>query len=252
MNTKNVLFSIASVLALSANTGFAGPVVYKASGWAPADIQTAVDDFRAALGEPSNGAAPGTQPSGRREINWDGVPDSLSAPNKLPFDFFNTTSPRGVKFYTLGNGFQVSGKSGAAPVRFDNIRSGYSWDFQTFSPERLFTALGNNSLEVRFFVPGDGKAKANVNGFGAVFTDVDKDLTTIEYISSTGKVIYSAKVPVSPSGGLSFMGVYFDNGENVAKVRITNGNSALHRNNADGWSDLVVMDDFIYGEPRKY
>jgi PEP-CTERM motif len=46
---------------------------------------------------------------------------------------------------------------------------------------------------------------------------------------------------------LSFLGVDF--GSNiVSRVRITNGNAALGPNEA-GALDLVVMDDFLFGEP---
>jgi hypothetical protein len=38
----------------------------------PASIQPTVDAFRAALGNPNNGNAPGPLAQGRREINWDG------------------------------------------------------------------------------------------------------------------------------------------------------------------------------------
>jgi hypothetical protein len=71
----------------------ADPEVFEASGATPADIQTAVDAFRNFLG-PNNGVG-GTFPTGRREINWDGVPDAFSAPNLLPANFFNSNSPRG-------------------------------------------------------------------------------------------------------------------------------------------------------------
>lgn len=252
MSFKQIFISLSFGLVLFSNVSTATPVVYKAYGATPADIQTVVNQFRAALGEPNNGATPGSQHYGRREINWDGVPDSFSAPNKLPFDFFNKNSPRGAKFFSIGGGFQVSGNQGVAPVRFDNIRAGYSGIFQTFSAQRLFTALDNNLLEVRFFVPGDALKRAYVSGFGSIFTDVDKKgLTTIEYISKTGVVLYKGVVPTSPSGGLSFLGVYFKAGEQVAKVRITNGNAALHPLNRDNYrQDLVTMDDFIYGEPR--
>jgi hypothetical protein len=36
----------------------------------------------------------------------------------------------------------------------------------------------------------------------------------------------------------------------VSRVRITNGNTALGPNNEAGAVDLVVMDDFLYGEPK--
>ena len=50
----------------------AGPVVREAAGANAAAIQAAVDQFRADLGGANNGNTVGTQPSGRREINWDG------------------------------------------------------------------------------------------------------------------------------------------------------------------------------------
>src|SRR6266550_9529025 len=75
----------------------ADPAVFDASGATPADIQTEVDAFRDFLG-PNNGVG-GTFPTGRREINWDGVPDAFSAPNLLPANFFNSNSPRGAVFF---------------------------------------------------------------------------------------------------------------------------------------------------------
>jgi hypothetical protein len=47
---------------------------------------------------------------------------------------------------------------------------------------------------------------------------------------------------------LSFLGVQFNAGERVGRVRITSGNQVLAAGNTT--EDLVVMDDFIYGEPR--
>jgi hypothetical protein len=252
MFSKPCLLVWTSVLSLAAGYCAAGTVVRTASGNAPAGIQLAVDQFRSDLGDPDNGATPGSQGVGRREINWDGVPDNFAAPNLLPFDFFNRNSPRGVKFFTLGTGFQVSGRAGVAPVEFDNLNPTYSSIFQTFSPPRLFTVLGNNSLEVHFFVPGNQNRRATVHGFGAVFTDVDRPgLTTIEYFDRNGVSLHKGTVPRSANGGLSFLGVSFNAGERVAKVRITNGNAELNARNNDGRTiDVVSMDDFIYGEPR--
>ena len=77
------------------NSIFATPFIRFANGANPAAIQATVDLFRADLGGTNNGVG-SSFTSGRREINWDGVPDANSAPNFLPVDFFNVNSPRGA------------------------------------------------------------------------------------------------------------------------------------------------------------
>ena len=229
-------------------TASAAPQVFEASGAIPADIQTAVDAFRASLG--NNNGIGGTFASGRREINWDGVPDQFAAPNLMPPNFFNSNSPRGAVFFTLGTGFQVSANSSNptnTPVRFGNIHPVYPELFSTFSPQRLFTALGSNITETLFFIPGTAQS-ATVNAFGAVFTDVNsEDSTTIEYFDVGGNLLLSQNVlPGSTArGSLSFLGVKFDTAK-VFLVRITSGNRILKT----PARDVVVMDDFIYGEPQ--
>ena len=191
----------------------------------------------------------------RREINWDGVPDAFSAPNNLPANFFNSNSPRGAVFSTPGTGFQVSANAGVAPINFGNIDPSYSTTFQPFSPQRLFTALNSNITDVKFFAPGT-VTPAFVSAFGAIFTDVDlATSTSIQFFDlgnlSLGTFLVPAS-PRSPSGGLSFLGVQFNAGEQVGRVRITSGNAALGAgvldNNGD-FNDLVVMDDFIFTNP---
>jgi hypothetical protein len=250
-NKPRVTFAwltVAVALAWPAIT-FAAPVVFEASGSAPADIQAAFQDFRDFLGGANNGVG-GTFQGGRREINWDGVPDAFAAPNNLPANFFNKNSPRGAVFFTPGSGFQVSGNAGVAPIEFDNLRPDASRKFTTFSPQRLFTALGSPITEVLFFVPGTARA-ATSSGFGAVFTHVTHDDSAkIEYFDVNGRLLYCAFAP--PAEGretLSFLGVAFDDGEEVFLVRITSGDVELGGSNRGG-RDLVVMDDFIYGEPQ--
>jgi hypothetical protein len=46
--------------------------VFQAAGPNVASIQSNVDAYRAALGDPNNGNGPGPLATGRREINWDG------------------------------------------------------------------------------------------------------------------------------------------------------------------------------------
>ncbi len=239
---------MAGIIGLS-SPSFAVPIVEQASGANPAAIQAAVDAFRADLGNPLNPNVAVSFPGGRREINWDGVPDSFSAPNNLPSNFFNMNSPRGVVFSTPGTAVQVSGNAGVAPVRFDNINPTYSSIFQTFSPQRLFTAVGSNIVDVNFFVPGSTNP-ATVSGFGSVFTDVDlANTTSIQYFNTNNVSLGTFFAPTA-NNGLSFLGVSgFDTG--IARVRITNGNSALGPNDANGNpTDVGVMDDFLYGEPK--
>src|SRR5437762_12785854 len=208
----------------------APPQVFEASGAAPADIQTAVDAFRNFLG--NNNGIGGTFATGRREINWDGVPDAVSAPNNLPANFFNSNSPRGAVFSTPGTAFQVSAKAGnptMTPVLFGNINPTYPGTFQTFSPERLFAAVGSNITETTFFVPGT-TTQAFVSGFGAVFTDIDSATsTTIQFFDLAGFSLGTFAVPALPPGSqnLSFLGVSYNGTERVARVRITSGNAAL-------------------------
>src|SRR5262249_19738137 len=137
-----------------------------------------------------------------------------------------------------------------APIEFDNLRPDASSKLAAFSSPRLFTALGSPITEILFFVPGTAQA-ATTKGFGSVFTDVDRDDSTkIEYFDVNGKLLFSGFVP--PAKGnetFSFLGVGFDAGEEAFLVRITSGDVELGGDNRGG-RDLVVMDDFIYGEPQ--
>src|SRR5213592_1805879 len=234
----------------------ADPQVFEASGATPADIQTAVDAFRNFGDFGTNNGVGGTFPHGRREINWDAVPDARSAPNLLPANFFNSNSPRGVVFFTPGTGFQVSANlvnPTNTPVRFGNINRVYPALFSTFSHQRLFSALNSTITENLFFVPSgtpgvNSTQSATVKGFGAVFTDVNLgNSTKIEYFDVGGNLLFSRNVlpQPTPRAGLSFLGVGFDTAS-VFLVRITSGNRILKVPNLD----VVVMDDFIYGEPQ--
>jgi len=243
------LASFGLILIFSPVAVSADPQVFEASGATPADIQTAVGAFRNFLG-PNRGIG-GHFPDGRREINWDGVPDARSAPNLLPANFFNSNSPRGALFFTPGTGFQVSANlvnPTNTPVRFGNIHPVYPALFSVFSEQRLFTALNSTITEQLFFVPDDTTQSATSKGFGAVFTDVNTaNSTKIEYFDVNGNLLFSRNVLPGPTnrGSLSFLGVGFDT-DSVFMVRIRSGNRILKTPNRD----VVVMDDFIYGEPQ--
>ena len=93
-----------------------------------------------------------------------------------------------------------------------------------------------------------------VSGFGVVFSDVDvANSSKLEFFVRAGRKIRPFAAPVrSDANGLSFVGVKFD-AAIVARVPITSGNAPLGAQVKDitdhGTADLVVVDDFICGEP---
>ncbi len=254
--------SITLVLTLAAGVSAvasADVTSYSATGDAAA-ITPIVNEFKAALGQ-LNPNAPGSVGSGRREINWDGVPDTLSSPHVFPGDFFNFTTvgrARGAAF-TLPEGahFEVSAKLGnpdGAPVEFGNIDPSYVDSFATFSPQRLFAPVGSTTYTTKFFIPGTVTAPAGVTGFGAVFTDVDVAFgTTITAFDADGAILGSVSAPHSGGSGLlSFAGITVTGLNRIASLEIKSGTLPLGPGNVDNARndlDVVAIDDLIYGEP---
>ena len=82
------------------------PEVFQAAGSTADSIQSTVDAFRDALGDPNNfNNPPPLDRSGRREINWDGLnpPNVLdTTPPVTPFNAF--LNSRGSQFTTPGIG----------------------------------------------------------------------------------------------------------------------------------------------------
>ena len=235
---------------------YAGPIIFFGTGVDVAGITPIRDSFRAQVGGGTTAGANGSFGGGRREINWDGVPAASSAPNNLAANFFNVNSPRGVVFSTPGTGFQVSGATtdaGAgqpAAANFGNIDPSYTTTFAPFSAQRLFTALGSNILDINFFLPGT-LTPSTVSAFGAIFSDVDlANTTSLQLFDGSNISLGTFFVPAAGSSQrFSFLGVAFNAGEQIGRVRITNGNAALGAGVVDGTSDVVVMDDFLYSEP---
>ena len=246
---------------------FVAPAVFQAAGPNIASIQGTLTDFRAALGDPVNGNALEEKGSGRREINWDGgvPPSDVTTPPVNPFNTFLNT--RGAQFTTPGIGLSQAppsgGPQGGLVGLFGNAT--YATTFRAFSPLRLFTPVGSNVTDTLFFVAGsNGGLRAAVTGFGAIFSDVDQpdgsgpgtkrgnrhSSTLIQFFGADGRLLFSSFVPASPGdGGFSFFGIKFDD-PRIASVRITAGNVAPGPDD-DKANDVVMMDDFIYGEPHK-
>lgn len=264
--SKNLFLFTALLFAVTANgqdvneaSKSAEPIeaaVFQAAGPTAASIQGTVDQFRAALGGVNNGNG-AAQPTGRREINWDGGGSTLTAPGATPFDVFLNT--RGGRFTTNGTGFVQVPVANIADF-FGN--PGYQGIFSSFSSVRLFSPVGSNVTQANFFVPGGGLIPAGTRGFGTVFTDVDlpdgsgpgqkngnrHSSTLLEYFDANGQLLFSGFAPASPgNGSLSFFGIVL-NDPRIASVRITAG--AIPGSDDTRKSDVVMMDDFLYGEPQ--
>jgi hypothetical protein len=184
--------------------------------------------------------------SGRREINWDGGGSTVTTPGTSPFTVFQNI--RGGTFTTPGTGFLQT------PVNtpeFLAINPTYGTTFAPFSPVRVFTPLGSNIVDATFSIPGtNGIVPAVVRGFGAVFSDVDlTNTTSLQFFDPSGVSLGTFFAPASAGNQtFSFLGVFFNAGEQIARVRLVNGNAALGHNDGGG-VDVVVMDDFLYSEP---
>jgi len=231
--------------------------VYQSAGPDVAAIQSTVDQFRAALGGANNGNTPGPLAGGRREINWDGGGSTATSTGSNPFDVF--LNSRGNRSITPGTGFVQAPPAGLADV-FGNPT--YATIFKAFSQARLFSPIGSNVTDSVFFIPGGGGIPAATRGFGVVFSDIDlpngsgpstkngnrQSSTLIEFFSANGEVLFSSFAPASPGdGNQTFFGIVFDDAR-IASVRITAGETP----GTDDTErlDVVMMDDFIYGEPQ--
>jgi len=254
MNTRHARFLFAPLAALivmgcskdnsSPTQPAPGPqgTVITATG----DIAAKVADFRTLLGDPSNGGTPGPLPAGRREVNWDGAgARPFNNQDGFPLDFFNNNVKAGLVYD--GGTFRNDSLS------FAEINPTYANEFKPFSPKLMFSAVGGHEIDAAFRVAG-AQTPAVVTGFGAVFSDVDvAQVTSIEPLDKDGRSLGRFFVPVrSDANGLSFLGVKFDQAI-VASVRIICGNGTLGAATNDitdgGTVDLVVVDNFIYGEP---
>lgn len=249
-----------SLIALSLPTLASAQLTVRSAGAADAaTLLPTVAQFRTEIGGANNGVGAFAGSGGRREINWDAVPNGFSAPNNLPGGFFNQNSQRGLQMTGVGTttGFMVSDSAtgNGVGVRFDNLNLAYSSIFQTFSPQKLFVPLGGNQYDIRFFVPLTGPAvagnvPATVSSFGAIFADVDlANGASLSFFDLSDALIGTVSGAAgAPDGGLTFLGAHSSVG--IARIRVTQGVGAILQDDVPGaGQDMVAADDFIYSEP---
>jgi hypothetical protein len=223
-----------------------GFIVLSATG----NISPKVEAFRQLLGGQLN-TTPGVV-GGRREIDWDGVPEQMLG-TPLPADFFNPVGAGAPA--SRQRGLVYSGDLGTFEVsktNFSEINAAASSQFAPFSGQQTFSNISSNLWDVGFEVAGQ-PIEASVKGFGIVFSDVDlPDNSYLEFYNGN-KSLGRFYVPAHDNkSGFSFLGVYFRH-ERVSRVKVSHGSGILNAGEKDitngGSKDLVIMDDFLYDEP---
>ena len=221
------------------------PTVISATG----DINASLEQFRHLLGDQLNTTT--GLVTGRREANWDGVPEQLLS-KKLPADFLNpvgdqaaVSNKRGLIYSTAGN-FQVSKNN------FAEINPAATSQFSSFSGDKSFANVSGSLWDVEFQVAGKTEA-AFVRGFGIVFSDVDLSNSTSMEVFSDQRSLGKYFVPAKQGSNFSFLGVYFKN-EKVTRITVAH-DGHLDQGQKDisdnGTADLVTMDNFLWNEPVK-
>jgi hypothetical protein len=241
-------------------------------GPATTATQTAIANFKAAIGGAQNTAAI-PQSNGFRVINWDGV-------TITPTQVVNgvTLTNQVISGNTIGiplNRFQSNGLIfnqvyAVTNDGFVDVNPGVANAFPAFSSPNTFAMFGSNDvpdnqIDQHFVLantPDHLSIQGAVAGFGAVFLNVTAaNTSSIEYFTgstSLGKFF----VPASPNPGQpEFLGALF-NSPIVTSVTLTLGNATIFFVNngsavsgpADksngGSVNQVDTDDFIFSEPR--
>jgi hypothetical protein len=230
----------------------------------------------------------GTQPTGHREVVWDGVPEALRNRPDFNPEFFDrqdqgTAGVRGgIVFRSTGAGQEVNDAfAGAipdaalvgppanenAPVGgdFSNIASVYSGNLLAFTQSASFAPLGSTTTEITFRVPGS-QDRAVVHGLGIVFSSVDKPNSSyVEYFDEAGNVVAKIFSPVQDQGRFPFEGPaiaerfsytfvgYNDASKRIARVVVVSGDVPVDEAQGDFPAipgDVAIFDDVYYSEPE--
>ena len=194
--------------------------VFQGAGPNPASIQSAVDQFRAALGGINNANAPGPLAGGRRDQLGRRRLDGYFAGRDAVRCVFE--QPR-QSLDDAGNRFRTGAAVGFGRLFCEpELRDHLSG----VQPGQVIFAGRQQHYRHELFHSGYRRCHGgNDAGFGVVFTDVDlpdgsgpgdkrgnrKASTLVEYFAADGSLIYSGFAAASPGdGGLSFLGIVLD------------------------------------------
>lgn len=227
------------------NVGADAPLLFVANG----DIQPVVDQFRLELGNLNT--APGAT-GGRREISWEIVPDDLLDKN-LPDQFFNQAGENANPALQRGLIYDPNMDFRVSKTAFAGIDAAASSEFSAFSGTATFANVSVEPWAVTFQVAGTDDA-AGTRGFGMVISDVDvAGSVSLEFFNNTqslGKLFVPAR---QQGSNFSFAGVVYKESI-ITRVKVSHKGilgAGVKDVSQGGMHDLVVFDDFIYGEPEK-
>lgn len=243
-------------LAMLASCATAGAQLTRsATSAVSSGLSSTIDLFRQDLGQ-LNPYQPRSFLTGRREINWDDVPNNFASPSLLNGNYFNAVSPRGVLMSTPGSGFLISAPAGnpnGTLPNFGDVNAAYLTGLVPFSAPSMMAASGSTRTTFSFVIPGSS-IPALSRGFGAVFADVDElGPTRIQYFDAFGSMLLDLPVPATRGDAtFSFIGASF-NSPVVASVRVIAGTVPLNNTSGSVFGlptvDVVAIDDVIFGEP---
>ena len=208
------------------------------------NVDPQIPAFGTFIGDVNNKGEPGRHASGRREINWDGVPAQVTNTNDFPADQFK------------GRGAVYGGTTGlrVSDNHFADINPTYAGEFIPFSEAKLFAPIGTTKVEVTFRIPASDTLAA-VRSFGAVVVDVDKANTSrLQAYDRDDRLIADVPVPVrADPDEYSLVGVTFEE-PIITRIVLTLGEVPIGAGVDDvssgGGGDVVVLDDFLYSEPQ--
>lgn len=218
-------------------------VVFSATG----DVNTKLNEFRNQLGTLNTTIG---QTTGRREVNWDGVPDSLMG-LQLPSDFFNPVGTFAPVSRQRGLLYAGTGNAVVSKTNFAEINMLAASEFASFSGSKTFAVTNSNLWPVEFAVAGTN-LEATIKGFGLIASDVDKANSTFLEFFEGSKSLGVYYIPVHDNtNSFSFLGVYFPDNK-ITQVKVGH-EGVLAAGDKDitqgGGKDLIILDDFIYSEP---
>lgn len=247
MKAVTIAFAISLVLITSCTKDKQQqqPVIFSATG----DVSIKLNEFRNQLGVLNTTTG---QTNGRREINWDGVPDNFVGV-KLPEDFFNATTAGSPVSQQRGLLYAGNSDAMVSKTKFAEVNAQASSEFVSFSGNKSFAVVNALLWPVEFRVAGETTV-AVVKGFGIIFSDVDKSNSTFIEFFNNNKSLGKYYVPAHDNNtSFSFLGIYFKD-QTITRVNVGHEGKLIDGEKditQGGSKDLVMLDDFIYSEPQK-